>query len=110
MGSELGVFRSDNGGVSWAPFNTGLAHTIVESLDWQTDNTLVAFTHGRGAFRIQMLPCGGCLGDIDESGSVTSTDLLLLLANWGPVQPGHPADLDDDNEVGTTDLLLLLAI
>ena len=48
VGTELGVFASDDGGASWAPFNTGLAHTVVETLDWKNENTLVAFTHGRG--------------------------------------------------------------
>ena len=55
--TELGVFASDDGGASWQPANAGLAHTVVESLDFQDDDTLVAFTHGRGAFLTNLEPC-----------------------------------------------------
>jgi hypothetical protein len=54
VGTELGVFRSLDGGLSWEPFNAGLAHTIVEALDFKNDSTLVAFTRGRGAFMIDL--------------------------------------------------------
>lgn len=50
-GTELGVFASDDGGQTWQPANPGMAHTVVETLDWKDENTLVAFTHGRGAAR-----------------------------------------------------------
>jgi len=55
--TELGVFASDDGGATWEPSNDGLAHVVVESLDWRGDNELVAFTHGRGAFRTRLLLC-----------------------------------------------------
>ena len=43
----------DRGGTLWVgTFNAGLAHTIVEALDFKDDSTLVAFTRGRGAFII----------------------------------------------------------
>lgn len=55
----------------------------------------------------------GCLGppcpwDIDGNGQVGITDLLSLLAAWGP-NAGHPADFDGNGQVGITDLLALLA-
>ncbi|MHC4614638.1 MAG: hypothetical protein ACYTAU_13830, partial [Planctomycetota bacterium] len=89
------------------PFNTGLAHTVVETLDWKNENTLVAFTHGRGAFMTQLTPCG-CPWDLDGSGDVGVTDFLALLAAWGS-DPGGPPDFDGDGDVGVTDFLLLLA-
>ncbi len=51
------------------------------------------------------------VGDVDGDGSVGITDLLALLAAWGPcpVPPaGCPADIDGDGIVGITDLLSLL--
>ncbi len=45
------------------------------------------------------------IGNVD--GSVNVTDLLALLAAWGP-NPGHPADINDDGNVNVTDLLALL--
>ncbi len=56
-GTEFGVFASDDQGLTWHPVNTGLAHTVVESLDFKDNDTLVAFTHGRGAFLAHLTPC-----------------------------------------------------
>ena len=39
---------------------------------------------------------------------MNAADLAQLLGNWGP-NPGHPADFDGDGFVSTTDLLALLA-
>ena len=59
-GTELGVFMSPDGGGSWLPSNSGLAHTVVEYLDFEDADTLVAFTHGRGTFRAALTPfCDG---------------------------------------------------
>ncbi len=54
-----------------------------------------------------------CPADFDKGGGcagvVGMTDLLILLAAWGPTPPeGHPADLDCDGTVGILDLLTLL--
>ncbi len=49
-----------------------------------------------------------CPWDIDGSGSVGASDLLALLASWGPCK-GCPADFDDSGNVGASDLLALLA-
>ena len=50
-------------------------------------------------------------GDIDEDGVVGITDLLALLAAWGPCGDcdNCPADLNGGCSVSVTDLLLLLA-
>ena len=49
-------------------------------------------------------------GDLDGDGSVGVSDLLMLLANWGPCGDcaDCPADLDDNCTVGVSDLLILL--
>ncbi len=52
-------------------------------------------------------PCETCPWDLDGDGAVGMTDLLALLAAWGPA-PRHPADFDGDGSVGVTDLLALL--
>ncbi len=56
--TELGVMATNNGGSTWEPVNDGLAHTIVETLDFKNDDTLIAFTHGRSAFSATLEPCG----------------------------------------------------
>ena len=62
VGTELGLFVSSDFGATWAPSNTGMAHTVVESLDFKDHDTLVAFTHGRGAFMTDLVPCSPSVG------------------------------------------------
>ena len=70
-GTEIGVFASDDGGATWNPANFGFPLTVVETLDFQDDDTIVAFTHGRGAFAtdLDLRPdCNGNLiADADEA-------------------------------------------
>ncbi|MCP4898964.1 MAG: hypothetical protein GY906_18495 [bacterium] len=54
VATELGIFASDDGGDHWFPANFGFPHTVVESLDFKDDDTLVAFTHGRGVFLAEL--------------------------------------------------------
>ena len=68
---------------------------------------------GSGSAYIYQLNCNAeipaiCPADTDGSGDVNVTDLLALLAAWGP-NPGHIADFNDDGNVNVTDLLALLA-
>jgi len=52
VGSDVGVQRSTNGGSSWARFGTGLPNSFVMDIVlYPGSNTLVAATHGRGAFK-----------------------------------------------------------
>ena len=50
-------------------------------------------------------------GDLDGDGSVGASDLLILLASWGPCDDCDdcPADIDGNCNVGASDLLILLA-
>jgi hypothetical protein len=52
-----------------------------------------------------------CPGDADGDNSVGTSDLLVVLANWGQATAGGAADGDFDGSgtVGTSDLLVLLA-
>ena len=47
-----------------------------------------------------------CPWDLDNSGSVGTSDLLELFAQWGTA---GPADFDGSGAVGTIDLLILFA-
>ncbi|MBT8484323.1 MAG: multicopper oxidase family protein [Phycisphaerae bacterium] len=50
-----------------------------------------------------------CPADIDDDGTVGFTDLIRVIATWGPCLGPCPADLDGDMVVGFTDLLSVLA-
>lgn len=59
LGTDLGVFVSLDGGESWVVENTGFANAVTETLAL-TENPdgsiqLFAFTHGRGAWRVDLL-------------------------------------------------------
>ena len=58
VGTEVGIFASDNGGQSWSPSNDGPTNCAVDELFWMND-TLVAATYGRGMFSINITG-GGC--------------------------------------------------
>jgi hypothetical protein len=60
LGTDLGVFTSQDRGRSWAVENTGFANAVTEWLaigDGSGDRPRVfAFTHGRGAWRVELAP------------------------------------------------------
>ena len=55
VGTDSGVFESPNGGRTWLPANGNLVSTIVHDLVFRPDTSeLFLFTHGRGAFRVDV--------------------------------------------------------
>ena len=50
-----------------------------------------------------------CPADIDGSGEVDFSDLLAILAAWGPCGETCPEDIDGSGDVGFSDLLAVLA-
>jgi len=60
LGTDLGVFTSADGGHSWSVENTGFANAVTEWLaigDGPDERPrLFAFTHGRGAWRVDLAP------------------------------------------------------
>jgi hypothetical protein len=58
LGTEIGLFASENGGQSWSPTyagptNEGPTNAPVDQLFWN-GNLLIAATHGRGMWKIQL--------------------------------------------------------
>ena len=92
VGTELGAFASDDAGVTWEPVNDGLAHTIVETLDFKDDDTLVAFTHGRGAFVTELAACGAAeIPAVSEWGMICMALLVIVSAVLILARRGAPA-------------------
>ena len=53
IGSEVGVFASEDRGVTWSPTNEGPANVSIDDLFWM-NNTLICVTHGRGLFSLDI--------------------------------------------------------
>ncbi|MFG3497750.1 WD40/YVTN/BNR-like repeat-containing protein [Streptomyces sp. NPDC047928] len=53
VGTEVGLFASEDAGATWSPTNEGPTNCSVDDLFWMED-TLVCATHGRGMFRIDL--------------------------------------------------------
>jgi photosystem II stability/assembly factor-like uncharacterized protein len=52
VATDIGVFRTRDGGTNWEPFSDGMPRVVVSGLVLRTaDNTLYASTMGRGAFQ-----------------------------------------------------------
>jgi len=58
------------------------------------------------AFLLSPVETGGCAADLDGDGAVGSSDLSILLGNWGA--SGGPADHTGDGADGSADLAELL--
>jgi hypothetical protein len=52
--TSVGLFTSEDGGLSWSTTNEGPANVRVRELFWMDDTTLVAATYGRGMFKVQV--------------------------------------------------------
>ncbi len=75
--------------------------TAIVGANWDDDN-------GNYSGSAYLFDASSCPWDLDGTGSVGASDLLSLLATWGPCK-GCSADFDSDGTVGASDLLTLLA-
>jgi photosystem II stability/assembly factor-like uncharacterized protein len=58
VGTEVGVFQSENGGATWTASNVGPANVSVDEIVFkQGTTTLIAGTHGRGVWSAELPAC-----------------------------------------------------
>jgi hypothetical protein len=53
LGTEVGVFASEDSGATWSPTNEGPTNCSVDDFAWMGE-TLICATHGRGIFTIDL--------------------------------------------------------
>ncbi len=51
VGTDVGIFRSTDDGVTWATFNSGMPPVVVSQLVAQASGTMFAATYGRGIYQ-----------------------------------------------------------
>jgi hypothetical protein len=77
-GTDIGVFRSDNGGTSWTPFNDGLPRVPVFGMEFHPlHRVLRVATHGRGFYEYAFT---GQKAPFDFDGD-TKTDIGIIRPN-----------------------------
>ena len=107
VGTELGVFATDDGGATWSPVNTGLANTVVEELTFQGNgDVLVAFTHGRGAFRAGLTTCDCNSNGIFDTAEIAAGSASDCNSNTvlDACETVGGDDFDNDGDVDLGDL------
>jgi photosystem II stability/assembly factor-like uncharacterized protein len=115
IGTDIGVFTLRNGSSSWSPVVNGLPNVAVYDLVFDTQRSrLIAATHGRGVFSLNVAPAPVLRGDIDGNGRVEAIDAQIILASVvGLAMPAgairYPnGDANCDGQVSAADALLVL--
>ncbi len=89
VGTDVGVYYSEDMGGSWQPLGTGMPIVPVHDLALHdSTRTLVAGTHGRSMFKVN-IGCTGSDGDSDGIADVCDN----CPENYNPIQE----DIDNDN-------------
>jgi len=60
VGTEVGLFASEDLGATWKAATDGPVNVSVEELVWQNGTTLIAATHGRGVFKANITTSAAC--------------------------------------------------
>jgi len=69
-GTDIGVYRSTDGGLNWAPYNVGMPKIAIFDMAIQNANRLLRVaTHGRGIWEIALSPSVTISGQITGANS-----------------------------------------
>jgi hypothetical protein len=77
--TDIGVFRTTNGGSTWAPFNLGVIPAVaVFDIEQNLNGVVFAATHGRGIFELSGQGSPASTPTPSSTGSATSTPTSTL--------------------------------
>jgi hypothetical protein len=119
-GTDLGVYRTTNGGTTWTRFGNGLPLVRVNDMAFARNGSLLRIaTYGRGIWEIyphQKAPTVAGNGDWDQNGQIDFLDLAAAASRLGKTpsveaNPRYDSSLDIGNHstIDASDLNALLA-
>ena len=83
VGTEVGVFTSENGGSTWSAANEGPANVSVDELTFMHNSqTLLAATHGRGIWTVNAVPPP----TPGQDAYVSDLNYTVVANGFGPVE------------------------
>ena len=101
-GTEFGLYRTTDGGNTWAPYGIGLPATRVTDVRISRNGSLVRVsTYGRGVWEIypnSETPVAAGTGDFDRTKVIDFFNLASLAARMGST-PSVTANLNYDSAV-----------
>ena len=115
VGTDVGVFQSIDGGISWTTGPAGMPNVIVYDLVYQQAiGLLVAGTYGRGMFAYDVgMQTATLRGDVNGDGKIDAADALLIqqaLVGLLPVSTAiYPrGDANCNGSIDAADVVLVL--
>lgn len=83
-GSDIGVFRSTNGGATWQPFSNGLPRVAVFDMAIQNNNRILRIaTHGKGMYEFNIAAAASSVtSDFDGDGKSDVSVWRNSDGNW----------------------------
>src|SRR5581483_11834920 len=78
IGTDIGVFRTADGGTTWSALSSGMPKVAVFMLRYHNaSKTLVAATHGRGMYKLDVSSDSSASADIAASLSATAGPVTI---------------------------------